>query len=356
MLLPAPFVYLLLLLLFPVAAHADDLLSIGDEAPPLHIAGWVSSPPAAEQEKQVSVILFWATWSPESRQALGYINSLPVLSEQKNIRVLALSGEPCGRVRTFLKKHSDDYPHLAFACDNRQETRTAYAFNAGEVDLPVAVIIDGENHVAWIGHPLDGLQQALTHILDHDWDLKVNRHARDLLLEARQAAADENMQELLKTTAKLTWISDVYASFGVYHYTLLAGENRSAEALQFGNKLVSRYPTRPDVLRALAAYIVKQEKHAPGELDLALSAAEKAASQVPDDDLSMIQLLAEVHFARKEYAAAVELQEKLCELAENRLPRSEADKCRKTLSRYRRVRARAEKEESRNVAPGGDDG
>jgi tetratricopeptide (TPR) repeat protein len=70
---------------------------------------------------------------------------------------------------------------------------------AGEDGIPSAFLINGEGRIAWIGHPMDGLDKAIDMVLTNGGDMEKARAART----AAKAKEDEQTKARNEMRAKL---------------------------------------------------------------------------------------------------------------------------------------------------------
>jgi tetratricopeptide (TPR) repeat protein len=155
---------------------------------------------------------------------------------------------------------------------------------AGRNGIPTVFIVDREGRVAWIGHPMDGMDEALAKIVDGSFDLDAARQA-----EAREQAAMEVA--------------------GKYGEKLRQGDLAGAQEL-LRAELEGPLWERPDLLNFVAWTLVDPKNKLEGQrdLDLALKAAERANELTKGEDASTLDTLARVHFTRGDVDRAVALQ------------------------------------------------
>lgn len=337
-------------LLFALAAQEKpaelELLLVGDDAPPLHAVTAEEKKPVQleEEAKRPTVLLFWATWSPPGRDALAQLADLHAELDPQKLRALAISTEPRGRVTAYRQRHAGELGEVTLAVDRDRGTFTSYMLQAVEKDVPQIFLIDAAGRIAWIGHPLDGFETALTQLLAGEWDIDTHRRARLMLLQARKAALEEQRDALIELTHKLAQVGPVYASYGVYHISLIATEaERAEEAWEKGRELIERYPQRPDVAHALAWFILDTDDLPSRDLELALAAAQQASEAAGGDNPRYLHTLARAHFELDQYEQAVETQRRAVELAEAAGPAELLEEFAAALRRYEARRQRVER-------------
>lgn len=330
-----------LTLIFSLVCRAEDLtlLLVGDEAPESHIVRAEDGEPISleEEEQRLTVLLFWASWSPEAREALAHLVNLHERLGAEELRMIAISTEPRGRVNAYIKLHEGNFGDVEFACDQQRQTFTAYMLSAVEKDVPRAFVIDEEKRIAWIGHPSDGLETALSLMLAEDWSLEQHRRARLILLHARRAALDGERERLIELTHELSLMGPVYASYGVYHVSLLAGdEKRAEEAWQRGRELLERYPKRADVTEALALFVLDTEDLPQRDFELALAAAKQAAESREQPDPRSLYLVARAQAALGRIEEAIEVLKQAREVALEAEDTALAEHLERAIQRYER--------------------
>ncbi len=322
------------------------LLLVGDEAPPLHLVSAEEKQPVEfeEQAPRPTAVLFWATWSPQGREALAQLAALQERAGAESLRAIAVTTEPRGRVTAYMELHAGAFGEVELAVDRERRTFTAYMLSAVEKDVPQIFLIDREGRVAWIGHPFDGFHTAVEAFLAGDWSLEAHRRARLLLLQARKAALAGDRETLITVTHELSQVSPVYASYGVYHISLIAGDpERTKEAWVKGRALLEKYPLRADVANALAWFILDTEDLPGRDLELALAAARQANEQTEPVNPRYLHTLARAHFESDQFKEAVEAQTRAIEVAEATGAAALLDDLRQALRRYTAALQRAER-------------
>jgi thiol-disulfide isomerase/thioredoxin len=304
----------------PGAAKA---LGIGDPAPPLTIARWVTGEPIGGFESgQVYVIEFWATWCPPCRTSMPHLSQLQQQYGDK-VRFVGVSGETEGTVRNFLAKEESagktwaDVVTYRLTIDDQDGTVAAYMRAAGQNGIPTAFIVGRDGVVEWIGHPMS-MDEPLAKIVAGDWDRKaaVAQFQRQKKLEASM----EDLNNLLRTEAwdqalalldRLEKESNWSSQLSTLKLTILQKAGRTKEAAKLRAELVEKSWDDAMVLNEVAWGIATSS----GERDLALAgkAAQRASELREHKDAAILDTLARVFYEQGQLDKAIEWQKKACE-------------------------------------------
>ncbi|MBK8980105.1 MAG: redoxin family protein [Planctomycetes bacterium] len=280
-------------------------LMVGDPAPALAVAEWVKGDGVtAFQPDKVYVVEFWATWCGPCIYGMPHLSEVQEEYAAKGVRVLGINiWDEAANVRPFLKspipmhddKTGDEVMRYTIGIERQKDGEGIMAAQwmaaAGQNGIPCAFVIDQKGRVAWIGHPME-LDEPLAKIVAGDWDIAG---------EAKAYAA--RMAEEAK----------------IEKYFELFGNKEFEKAYAIGRELMKGPAAEnPGLLNALAWGIVDpNDPPAKQDLDLALAAAKKAAELTENQDASILDTLATVHYARRELEEAVRLQRKAAELADD---------------------------------------
>jgi len=153
---------------------------------------------------------------------------------------------------------------------------------AGQNGIPCAFVVDKQGKIAWIGHPLMGLQEALdlavddkltadaAASIDSAWKTKLTK-GEEVMKALAQATKDGKTDEAitLNEQAYENWpfIAPQYAST---KYELLAAKDPSA-ASNFGKSLLKDKANAPLVLRQVATSITNEKSNLKGDRDYKLA-------------------------------------------------------------------------------------
>ena len=306
-------------------------LLIGDPAPQISIGKWVKGNPVESFAKdQVYVVEFWATWCGPCLANMPHLASLQTEYGDK-VTFIGVTAEEDDVVSEFMTQESrrgkpwSEVLTYTIALDKDRETNTAYMEAAGQNGIPCAFVVGKTGKVEWIGHP-GGIDEPLKQVVDGTWDSTKAR--AEFLVERESAEILEEMAPKInaaiqngdfKTGVEL--IDQLIAKFpdnsnfkNARFQFLLKGEmfdeaNKTAAALFEGSK------DNAMELNQLA-WILATGVEGPGpDLDLALTAANRAVDLTDAKNASMLDTLSRVQFSKGNVEEAIATEKKALEIA-----------------------------------------
>lgn len=144
-----------------------DSLEVGDEAPAIRASSWYNVPNALRDTFQPNaelhaenigakllVVEFWATWCGPCKAVIPHINALKAACEGRGVVFVSLSDEDPSQV-----------PVEEFIRSNRMQSIVGAGSPSGVPfgawTIPHAYLIDRYGKIIWLGHPMDGLDEAI---------------------------------------------------------------------------------------------------------------------------------------------------------------------------------------------------
>ena len=173
--------------LTPASARADDLLTIGSDAPALDVEHWVQNGEGKfgkvtkfEKDK-VYVVEFWATWCGPCVASMPHIVETQKKYAEKGVQIVSISNEPKETVEEFLDRKvprsekemtfRDLTKSYCLTTDPDGSVNESYMEAAGQNGIPCAFIVGKDGKIEWIGHPMQ-MDEPLKSVVEGKWDRK----------------------------------------------------------------------------------------------------------------------------------------------------------------------------------------
>jgi thiol-disulfide isomerase/thioredoxin len=322
-----------------VAAFAQPAasLDVGGKAPALTIDTWVKGQPVtAFAPGSVYVVEFWATWCPPCRESIPHLSKLQAAMRPKGVTVIGISSEEegLGVIRPFVERMGARMDYTV-AFDKGNATSAAWMDAAGQSGIPTAFVVDQRGEIAWIGHPMSGLDAVVERVAAGTFDRPAYLRHREIEREL------EGKFEVMDLDGALPLIDRLVEAdaglFGAYagakFEILLTVKGDARAASEYGRAAVrGALKDNAAALNAVAWTIVAGENVPSRDLDLALEAAERAAVLTASKDSNVLDTLARVRFERGDVAGAVAAQTQAVALETDPEMRAEFEGA---LTRYR---------------------
>ncbi|HBS28347.1 MAG TPA: hypothetical protein DEB06_02600 [Phycisphaerales bacterium] len=347
------FVALGLLMSVLSAASSPALaLEVGDAAP--SIAGkvnWLRGEPISEfKEGEVYVLDFWAVWCGPCIASIPHINELQQQYKDQRVNVIGMAVWPrpnqkSSATKDFIAKRED--MNYRVAEDIGNQVGKSYMEAANQNGIPTVMVIDRAGKLAWIGHPMSGLDEVLAKVVAGTFDVgaakneakrraEVAQKSIPLRREFDQAMQAQNWERVIELSDQLLALdAEGFAQAGLYKYFVLVTQmKKREEASRWGATLANEtLKGQPDALNSLAWLIATNESIPDAERDyaLALTAAQSACEGSQWKDPSIIDTLARVLAGKGDFAQAVAAQEKALALA----PEGEREAYQRALDEYK---------------------
>jgi len=275
-------------------AHAAQL---GDPAKPLSLVKTVKGTAvdlAAGKGKQVYVVEFWATWCGPCRTSIPHLTELQKRFKDQGVTVVGISDETEDEVRPFVQKMGAKMDYSVALDDNRKTSKdymAAYQQNG----IPTAFVVDQQGRIAWVGHPMDGLDKAIEQIVSGKYDLAAAQKEF-----AGRAAREVRMQELNKAFDK---------------YMEVAAKPDAKGLAALGKSLVTLAEKDPQILNAIAWNVLTAAVIKTRDTAFALQVAEAAVEASGGKEAAILDTYARALFDNGKKSEAVLQQKKAIEIA-----------------------------------------
>lgn len=307
---------LALLALAPIPQEVPTLV-VGSIAPPIDslelVQGELVSNP------KVRVVEFWATWCGPCKQSIPHINELYQSQQPNGLEVIGVSDETRAKVEPFVRKQGSQMSYTV-ALDSGKKVSSAYMQAAGQNGIPCAFVIGQNNKIVYIGHPMDPeFTNAVKLSLTGRYDPKLSKQAAPLLDAARNAIKAKNFKDGYRRFDEVVALDPmIFSDIALEKYrVMLNDEKNTVGAKNYAKEMSAAFVAAGDTvaLRDLALTLSSDPRVSIYDNDLALAAAEAMLKSSSSSDPSANATLASVHYARGDFAKAVEAQKKAMRLA-----------------------------------------
>jgi len=270
---------LIAVILTLVPAAFSYAAQLGDPAAPLTIEKWIKGAPIElEMDKNIYVVEFWATWCGPCLTSIPHLTELQKKYKDKGVIFVGISDEDAPTVTPFVKKMGKKMDYKVAIDDNRK-TFKSYMTAYGQNGIPTAFIVNKQRKIAWLGHPMGGLDEALRQITEGTYDL----------------------QSASKGYAAKKLLPDYFA-------LEIAGSLTKAKAL--GEKIMADGSTDAQLMNALAWDILTSPKLKSRDLDLAMKAAQAAYDASQGNNAGILDTYALAFYKTGDVKKAVQYQRK----------------------------------------------
>jgi thiol-disulfide isomerase/thioredoxin len=313
------------------AQDTNTTLKVGDAAPSLAPSQWLQGDPVKSFETgKVYIVEFWATWCGPCRASIPHVNELYKKLKDKGLVVIGQNvweRKSVEDVTKFVKDMGDKmtYP-VAFDGENRMAKTWMEA--AGQEGVPTAFLVDKDGKIAWIGHPMDGLDKVAEEALAGSFNpakeaerkeaqqaqLKVmGAHAQKL----GEAMLAEKWDDALAEVAEMQKVAPAEAKDGiaVLKFGIYTSKKDGKAAADLARQISESTPDNPELLNILAWELATAEGLQPRDMDLALALAMRANKAAEEKDPGVLDTLARITFMKGDAKQAIELQKKALGLA-----------------------------------------
>ncbi len=269
-------------------------LDIGSDAPSLDGAVWVKGEafdPAKNEDKQVTVVEFWATWCGPCIMSIPHLTEIAHEFADKGVRVVGVTRKDprnkLSTVKRFVKKQGDAMDY-SIAFDEEGDIAKSYMEASGSMGIPTAFIVDQTGTIAWIGSPFEGLDETLKLIVDGKYDAKKIKEFRSLDKKIEDAYMSGDFEKTVARIDELLEKNPARISSRLMKFDLLARQlNQGKKAKKWALVSFKALKHDADATSEFAQGILSEEDKV-GSNKLAVSAMRKAYKKEPNNlDVTM---------------------------------------------------------------------
>jgi peroxiredoxin len=286
---------------------------LGDPAPALTLAKTIKGESidlAAGKGKQTYVVEFWATWCGPCKTSIPHLTDLQKKFKDQGVTFIGISDETEDKVKPFVDKMGEKMDYVV-AVDDARKTFKAYMEAYSQNGIPTSFVVNKEGQIVWVGHPMGGLDEAITKVVAGKFDV---------------AAAQKEFAEREVSQKRMMELNTL---FGAYLQQSDKGEKDKAS--ETGAKLLELASKDQMILNAIAWNVLTNPRLKNRDLAFALKASEAAVTASGGKDGAILDTHARALFDNGKVAEAIATQKKAVGLVTDKTQKAELEK---TLNKY----------------------
>ncbi len=303
-------------------------LKLGDPAPKLHVSQWLNGEAVKEFEKgRIYVIECWATWCGPCREAIPHVSAMNTKYLKMGVVFIGMNvWEPDpSKVEPFLEKMGKKMNYVV-AVDEMEgkEGKTAKAWlrAAGRDGIPCTFIVDTKGRIAWIGHPMSGMDKIIDGILEGTYDpLKEAEKQGNIQAVQKRLADAIKAKDADKTLAAADELLPLNPSLAgqlgalKFHVLLTMKKNHGSAYALAEMMARTEWKDDPQMLNNVAWVILDDKSVEKRDFDLALKLALRADELTQHGNPAVSDTLARAYAEKGMTDKAVEVLKKAIEKA-----------------------------------------
>jgi len=146
--------------------------NLGDKAASLEGLKILKGKPVSFEDGKVYVVEFWATWCGPCLTSIPHLTEVQKKYKDKGVTIIGITNEnDIDKVKAFVSDQGEKMDYTV-AVDADRKVSDGYMKAYAQRGIPTAFIVDQKGNVAWVGHPMGGLDEILGKVVDGTFDLE----------------------------------------------------------------------------------------------------------------------------------------------------------------------------------------
>ena len=317
---------------------------VGDKAPAVKVAKWVTKEPPAlpggpKAGKHVFVIEFWATWCRPCLKSIPHLAGLQKKHEKNGLVVIGVSDEESETIAAFIDKKLK----MPYYVGSDDEMATTTAWTKDIEYIPYAFLVDRAGFVVWRGNPLDDagtMDKVIEQVLAGKFDLEAAKAAAmtakkfdQLMSELNPAYEAKDQEKFFKLLDQMIALRPLALHPYVIKREMLREFGRAEQIPAWDARIREVFKDSAVDLRQLVQFELGKDL-ADRSAEMLLRCALRANALTQGRDAEVLFTLARVQCEMGMLDEAITSQELAVALA----PDDAKDRYRRVLSYYMAVR------------------
>jgi thiol-disulfide isomerase/thioredoxin len=312
---------------------ATAKLKVGLKAPAISVAKWAKGTPVKSFEKgKVYVVEYWATWCGPCKVSIPHLTEMAKKYAGKatfiGVSVWESDPKDFNHVTDFVKEMGDKMNYTVAIDGPDAVMAKNWMAAAGQNGIPTAFVVDKTGSIAWIGHPMAGLDEVVGKVIDGTFDVKAEA-AKAEAMAAKQAAEAAKQAEVMAIAKPITEAlqakkyaeavveidkaiaahPDMESQFAMTKFMVLSKTDEAA-ACTYAKKIGEGVYKDDSLALNQIAWTIVDEKTGmkAGDAKIAIAIALRASELTKNEDAMILDTVAYAYYKAGNLDKAIEFQ------------------------------------------------
>ena len=327
------------------ASIASGAPQIGDKAPAVKIAKWMTNTPPAvpggkDSDKHVYLVEFWATRCGPCKRSIPHLAELHNRYLKDGLIVIGVTNEGPAEVEKFFKNNAKNktmqMPYFV-GCDDNMATSNAWTKDLE--GIPHAFVVDKTGTVLWQGNPLGdtpAMDAAIERTLSGKYGVQhakeaegVSKKYRELIEQLQQSYASGDKDAQFKILDQMNILRPNEIQPYLVRRHLLVENQQRDKIGPWDIRMESAAQDSAIRLMEIVGFMLSQEPE-NRNAELLHRCAVRACSLTKDADEDALSMLASAQCELGMIDAAIATQKKALALTTG----DDAERCKRVLAYY----------------------